>query len=238
MWKWAETEAFLADACDAIPESFTARRSLIFNAPGLPRSTTHTMNTGIQLIKPGELAWAHRHTISALRFVIEGHPDLHTVVDGAPCPMADNDLVLTPNWHWHDHHNGARGRALWFDVLDGGSSPRSTRPCSRISARTASRRATCRGRASLSMGGDERAPCRRARRRGLRLKTGAPCPISTRPTGGAVLRTIGAAATSLPPGFKGAPHRHSSSAVYLVIRGAGHSEVGAGRSNGVRATSS
>ena len=226
VWKWAETEAFLADACDAIPESFTARRSLIFNAPGLPRSTTHTMNTGIQLIKPGELAWAHRHTISALRFVIEGHPDLHTVVDGAPCPMADNDLVLTPNWHWHDHHNGGKGRALWFDVLDG--------PLVSALNQTV-----------FENFGEDRQPARNVPAGALhypwadmseRLAAvpegavsahdGRTLPYLHAETGGAVLRTIGAAATSLPPGFAGAPHRHSSSTVYLVIRGAGRSEVG------------
>ena len=126
IWSWKDTEPLLEKSCDAIPESFTARRSLVFSNPGLERSTTHTMNVGIQLIKPGELAWAHRHTISALRFVIEGHKDLYTVVDGAVCPMADNDLILTPNWQWHDHHNQSDGRALWLDVLDGTASTGNT----------------------------------------------------------------------------------------------------------------
>lgn len=226
LWKWAETEGFLADSCDAIPESFTARRSLIFNAPGLPRSTTHTLNTGIQLIKPGELAWAHRHTISALRFVIEGHPDLYTVVDGEPCPMRDNDLVLTPNWHWHDHHNGADGRALWFDALDG--------PLVSALNQTV-----------FETYGEDRQPVRNAPAPGamrypwddmearlaaipdsqVSAHDGRTLAYTHAATGGPVLRTIGAAATALPPGFAGAPHRHSSSAVYLVIRGAGRTEV-------------
>ena len=87
VWKWADTEKLLDKSGDAIEESFTARRSLIFSNPGLERTTTHTMVAGVQMLKPGELAWAHRHTVSALRFVIDGHPDLFTVVDGAKCPM-------------------------------------------------------------------------------------------------------------------------------------------------------
>lgn len=226
VWKWDETERFLEESCEAIPESFTARRSLIFNAPGLPRSTTHTLNTGIQLIKPGEIAWAHRHTISALRFVIEGHPDLHTIVDGIPCPMRDNDLVLTPNWRWHDHHNGSDGRALWMDVLDG--------PL--VSALN---------QTMFENFGDKRQPVKNApapatlhypwtdmEARLAALPESAVSEHDGRTlgyadpvTGGPVLRTIGAAATSLPPGFRGTLHRHSSSAVYIVIRGRGRTEV-------------
>ena len=52
-----------------LEESFTARRSLLFNNPGLPTGgTTHTLLMGIQMIKPGEIAWAHRHTLAAIRF--------------------------------------------------------------------------------------------------------------------------------------------------------------------------
>lgn len=226
LWKWAETEAFLEESCDAVPESLTARRSLIFQSPGLPRSTTHTINTGIQLIKPGELAWAHRHSISALRFVIEGHPDLHTVVDGEPCQMRAGDLILTPNWHWHDHSNGSKGRALWFDALDG--------PL--VSALN---------QIVFENYGEDRQPVRNAPPGAMRypwaemeaklaaLPDSAVSDTDARTiayahaaTGGPVLRTLGAAVTALPPGFKGATHRHSSSSVYLVISGAGRTEVG------------
>ncbi len=226
VWKWSDTERFLEDSCEAIPESYTARRSLIFNAPGLPRSTTHTLNTGIQLIKAGELAWAHRHTISALRFVIEGHPDLFTVVDGIACPMRDNDLVLTPNWHWHDHHNGSDGRALWMDVLDGPlvsalnqtvfeNFGESRQPVKNAPAPAILHYPWTDMETRLASVPDD----------GVSPHDGRTVAYSEPGTGRPVLRTIGAAATSLPPGFSGAPHRHSSSAVYLVIRGAGRTEV-------------
>ena len=64
-------------------------------------------------------AHPHRHSISALRFVIEGNSGLHTIVNGERCPMEANDLVLTPAWTWHDHHNDDARDGIWLDVLDG-----------------------------------------------------------------------------------------------------------------------
>lgn len=118
IWRWKDVTALLDEAGRVMPESLTARRSLIFQNPALPRGTTHTMNMGIQMIQPGETAWAHRHSIAALRFVIQGNPKLTTVVDGEPCVMEDFDLVLTPNWSWHDHHNQSDKPVYWLDVLD------------------------------------------------------------------------------------------------------------------------
>ncbi|MCH6578433.1 MAG: cupin domain-containing protein [Proteobacteria bacterium] len=227
VWKWQDTEAFLDQSADAIPESFTARRSLMFTNPGLERSITHTMNVGVQLIKPGELAWAHRHSISALRFVIEGHPDLFTVADGEVCPMEDHDLVLTPGWHWHDHHNRSKGRAIWLDVLDGPlvgalnqtvfenygekQQPIRNDPPSGLLRYPWKR---------MEAGLKEMTEKQASPHDGLALEYRHP------ETGGSLLPTLGCRVQSLPPGFEGASHRHSSSEVYLVISGAGRTEVG------------
>ena len=32
--------------------------------------------------------------------------------------MEDYDLVLTPRWCWHDHHNSTENHVTWFDTLD------------------------------------------------------------------------------------------------------------------------
>src|SRR3954470_8993200 len=79
LWKWSQVMELLDDARQAMPESLQARRSLIFQNPGLPRGTSHTINMGVQMIVPGEVAWAHRHSIAALRFIIDGDPDLTTI---------------------------------------------------------------------------------------------------------------------------------------------------------------
>jgi gentisate 1,2-dioxygenase len=69
------------------------------------------------MIMPGEVAPAHRHTMAAFRFIIEGDGG-YTVVDGEKLPMQPGDLILTPNWTWHDHGNDGTKPMFWFDGLD------------------------------------------------------------------------------------------------------------------------
>lgn len=119
LWPRGLVEDALNEACVLLPESMTARRNITFVNPGLSRrGSTQTIIAGMQMVMPGEVAWAHRHTINALRFVVSGSDDLYTVVDGDRVPMRSNDLVLTPGWTWHDHHNESDRRGLWLDVLD------------------------------------------------------------------------------------------------------------------------
>ena len=119
IWPWKMVGEKLDEACDVLEESVTARRSLLFNNPGVPTGgTTHTLLMGIQMIRAGEIAWAHRHTLAAVRFVVKGDGKVFTVVNGEKCPMEVNDLILTPQWTWHDHQNPTRETAMWVDVLD------------------------------------------------------------------------------------------------------------------------
>lgn len=118
IWTWQLIEGLLEEACAALPEPLKSRRSLMFHNPALPRGATHTINMGVQRIEPGEIAPGHRHSISALRFVVRGHPDLKTIVDGKACAMCDYDLILTPNWSLHEHRNGSDQPGFWLDVLD------------------------------------------------------------------------------------------------------------------------
>jgi gentisate 1,2-dioxygenase len=66
---------------------------------------------------PGEIARAHRHSGAALRLIIEGGGG-YTVVNGERVPMSPGDLVLTPNWSWHDHANDTDAPMIWLDGLD------------------------------------------------------------------------------------------------------------------------
>src|SRR5947208_331037 len=42
----------------------------------------------------------------------------YTVVEGERVPMFPGDLVLTPNWTWHDHANDTDRPMIWLDGLD------------------------------------------------------------------------------------------------------------------------
>ena len=80
-------------------------------------STTTNLATALQILLPGEKARPHRHTMNALRFVIEGK-GASTVVDGKDCPMEEGDLVITPGWTWHEHVHHGNAPIIWLDALD------------------------------------------------------------------------------------------------------------------------
>jgi gentisate 1,2-dioxygenase len=87
--------------------------------PGLggKLAATHTLWGAVQIVMPGEIAPCHRHTASAIRFIIEGERS-YTTVNGDKCTMSRGDLVLTPNWTWHDHGCESDQLIIWMDGLD------------------------------------------------------------------------------------------------------------------------
>src|SRR5207237_9926417 len=93
------------------------RRVLRLSNPNLSGIASNTLVANIQIVMPGEIARAHRHSGAALRFIIEGGGG-YTVVNGDRIPMHPGDLVLTPNWTWHDHANDTGQPMIWLDGLD------------------------------------------------------------------------------------------------------------------------
>src|SRR5215469_5088950 len=73
IWHYHDVRPHLMQAGALISAEEATRRVLILENPGLKGRTsiTHSLFAGLQLILPGEVAPAHRHTQSALRFVIE-----------------------------------------------------------------------------------------------------------------------------------------------------------------------
>ncbi len=95
-WKFGPTRELLMEAGDLLTAEEAERRVLVFENPGLPGGSriTATMYSGMQLIMPGEIAVAHRHTASALRFVLEGSMG-YTAVAGERTTMNRGDFVIT-----------------------------------------------------------------------------------------------------------------------------------------------
>ena len=110
---------YLMQAGGLITAKEAERRVLILENPGLRghTSVTHALFAGLQLILPGEVAPAHRHAQSALRFVIEGS-GAYTAVEGERAIMEPGDFIITPSWTWHDHGNEAAAPMVWLDGLD------------------------------------------------------------------------------------------------------------------------
>ncbi len=119
VWPYALVREKLDAACRLFPSEMSARRNVTFITPDLARrGSTQTIIAGMQLVLPGETAGAHRHSITALRFVVEGSARLSSVVDGSRHVMETNDLIYTPSYSWHDHHNDGDAPGVWLDVLD------------------------------------------------------------------------------------------------------------------------
>lgn len=119
LWSWSDMEPLIERSVNEVSMEDAERRVLLLANPGQSESvaTLGNLSGGLQTLMPGEVARSHRHSLAALRFVMQGQGAM-TRVNGEPCPMEEGDLILTPSWTWHEHTHPGRGRMVWFDGLD------------------------------------------------------------------------------------------------------------------------
>ena len=119
LWRYAEVRGAVMEAGQLISAEEAERRVLILENPSLRGQSciTQSLYAGLQLILPGEVAPAHRHTQSALRLVLDGE-GAYTAVDGERTTMRRGDFIITPAWTWHDHGNLGDEPVVWLDGLD------------------------------------------------------------------------------------------------------------------------
>src|ERR1044071_6030812 len=117
VWHWQDLRPQAMRAAELVGTAQAERRVLRLTNPELPGIASNTLVANIQIVMPGEIARAHRHSGAALRLIIEGRGG-YTVVNGERIPMRPGDLVLTPNWSWHDHANDSTSPMIWMDGLD------------------------------------------------------------------------------------------------------------------------
>jgi gentisate 1,2-dioxygenase len=257
LWKYEQVRPLLMRAGEAITAEEAVRRVLILENPALrgQSAITQSLYAGLQLILPGEVAPSHRHTQSALRFIVEGS-GAYTAVDGERTTMHPGDFIITPSWTFHDHGHEGPDPVVWLDGLD--------IPMIRFFdagfAENGSAKSQAVTRAegtSLARYGHNMAPVRhdtpfgntspifsypydRSREALERLERDTPVdawdgvklrylnPL----TGGAPMPTMATFMQRLPAGFAGKPWRQTDGAVYSVVEG--HGEVvieGAGVEN-------
>jgi gentisate 1,2-dioxygenase len=121
LWKWGDVYDSLLQAREkiGIDAAVNERRTIRLVNPGLKETemTSHTMLLAFQLIQPGEVAPAHRHTMAAIRFILQGK-GAYTAVEGRKIAMEAGDLILTPQWTWHEHAHEGSDPMIWLDGLD------------------------------------------------------------------------------------------------------------------------
>jgi gentisate 1,2-dioxygenase len=250
VWRWQDVRPLLLRAGELVGMESANRRVLRLLNPGIAerRATTNRLFAGLQLVLPGEVAKTHRHTPAALRFVVEGKGG-YTTVNGERLAMWPGDLILTPNWTWHDHFNDTDTPMVWIDGLDivmvelleanffepyGEDMQPVTRQMGSSLAKYGAgglRPAWERHQAPFSA--LLHYPWQQARETLDRLAgLGAGSPYDgiileyTDPaTGGPVMPTIACHVQRLRPGEHTHAHRHTASAIYHVVEGEGFSIV-------------
>jgi gentisate 1,2-dioxygenase len=119
VWKFGDIKRLILEAGDIISAEEAERRVLVLENPGMPGKSriTNSLFAGVQLIMPGEIADVHRHSASAIRFMLEGE-GAYTAVEGEKSQMKHGDFIITANWAPHDHGNPGKNPVMWLDVLD------------------------------------------------------------------------------------------------------------------------
>lgn len=250
IWRYAETRPCVMEAGTLITAEQAERRVLVLENPGLrgQSCTTQSLYAGLQLILPGEVAPAHRHTQSALRLVMEGQ-GAYTAVDGERTPMHRGDLILTPSWTWHDHGNGGHEPVVWLDGLDiplvrffdagfaeksGVATQLPSRPEGDALARYGSNllpvdyaaRTADPSRVFVYPYAQTRAAMQQIGRTPPDPHLGHKQRFVNPATGASPLPTIGACVQALPAGFETRPVRATDGTVLLCLEGHGHVSVG------------
>jgi gentisate 1,2-dioxygenase len=253
LWKYGEVRPFLMRAGETITAEEAVRRVLVMENPKLrgQSAVTQSLYAGLQLILPGEVAPSHRHTQSALRFIVEGS-GAYTAVDGERTTMHPGDFIITPSWTWHDHGSDAAGPVVWLDGLDipmirffdagfaqndAAKSQQVTRPEGTSFARFGHNMAPVRQDAPFGATSPIFSyPYERSREALAELERCAPVdpwdgvklryvnPL----TGGWPMPTIGTFMQRLPAGFSGRAWRQTDGAVYSVVEGEGEAVISNG----------
>lgn len=247
-WDWKTLRDSLQGAIAHIPKEEAHRRFVGLQHPDLELGTTPHLMLGGQLLQAGELAPPHRHTMDAIRFVVEGDGSACTVVEGEVFPMAKGDLITTPNWSWHDHVSEGKVDTVWLDgavapliVNFGvGFSEPHQEPRQPIAAKGDWSRlqfGPLQPRHPKYSGSSRRPPFRypwEQTRRALDRLAAEPgdafddvvLHYADPLTGGPTLMTIDCEMQLLRPHWSGKTHRHTHATIYHVIEGEGVSTVG------------
>ena len=250
-WSFAEIRAAMIEAGGLITAKEAERRVLILENPWLRGQSkiTTDLYAGVQLVLPGEIAPAHRHSQSALRFVLEGD-GAHTSVNGERTPMRYGDFIITPPMAWHDHGNETDQPMFWLDGLDipivqfldasfaehhDEDEQPIARPVGDAQARYGSNLMPVDHQPAAGASPVFNYPYARTREALAQLARSQawdPCHglkmrYSNPVTGGYPMTTIAAFIQLLPKGFRTQRYRSTDATIFVAVEGRGRTRIGA-----------
>lgn len=251
LWRYRDLREHVLRSVSLVTPEKAGRRVIYLDNPGRRdvAAAVGWLYSGLQVMHPGEVASAHAHSASALRFIMEGS-GAYTIVDGHKMTLGANDFVLTPNGTWHEHGVSEDGSpCIWQDGLDiplvnaleanfyvvhpelhqAVGHPVNDMPASWGNPALRPHGAEWSKRYSPCFK-YEWAPTYDALSRygavtdGSRFD-GVMMDYTNPLTGGPVMQTIGASMQMLRPGEATRAHRHTGSVLYQCARGRGHSII-------------
>lgn len=250
LWKWQNVYDHLMRAGELItPERGAERRSMEHVNPDLKHAyaTSHTLATAFQLVRAGETAPAHRHLAAAVRFAVRSRGgNVFTRVQGEPLMMEPFDLLLTPSGTWHEHENNTEHDIVWLDALDfplvnllqaswfePGHGPEvcPAKPAGYTAMRMGHHRPAGWGRYPESTPimrypwVDMKQALHRMEAEEGSAYDGIMLEYVNPLTGGPTLPTMSCRMQLLRPGEHLKAHRESTSTIYFVVSGSGHSVI-------------
>jgi len=251
LWRFKDLREHVLRSVDLVTPEKAGRRVIYLNNPGRTdvSAAVGWIYAGLQVMHPGERASAHRHSASAIRFIMEG-TGAYTVVDGHKMTLGHNDFVLTPNGTWHEHAVAEEGSpCIWQDGLDipfvnameanfyevhPDLTQAVTYPVDDMTKTWGNPGLTPRGgnwqKGYSPMFKYEWAPTYESLQKLGSCSDGSPFdgilmdyvnPV----TNGPVMQTMGASMQLLRPGERTKAHRHTGSYLYHVAKGSGHSII-------------
>jgi gentisate 1,2-dioxygenase len=255
LWRYDDLRGHVLRSVELVSPEKAGRRVIYLNNPGRRdhAAAVGWLYSGLQVMHPGEVASAHAHSASALRFIMEG-TGAYTIVDGHRLTLGANDFVLTPNGTWHEHGVSADGTpCIWQDGLDiplvnmleanfyvvhpdmqqsvGFPVDDMSNAWGNPALRPANLDWT-RGYSPLLK--YEWGSTYESLQRYAKASDGSPFDgllmnYVNPATGGPVMHTIGASMQMLRPGEHTRAHRHTGSFIYQVAKGRGFSVIGGKR---------
>ncbi|MDX3895008.1 cupin domain-containing protein [Pusillimonas sp.] len=251
LWRYNDLRDHVLRSIDLVSPEKAGRRVVYLNNPGRQdvAAAVGWLYSGLQAMNPGELASAHNHSASALRFIMEGS-GAYTIVDGHKMTLGANDFVLTPNGTWHEHGVSEDGSpCIWQDGLDIPlinaleANFYTVHPDLNQAVTYAVDDSTATWAGTGLAPADDKwehgyspllkyewEPTYEALCRYARVTDGSPFDgvlmnyINPK-TGGPVMQTIGASMQMLRPGEHTKAHRHTGSFIYQVAKGKGFSII-------------
>jgi len=251
VWRYRDLRPYVLRSADLVTPEKAGRRVVFLNNPGRRdvSAAVGWLYSGLQVMKPGELASAHAHSASALRFIMEGS-GAYTIVDGHKMTLGANDFVLTPNGTWHEHGVSSDGTAcIWQDGLDiplvnafeAGfyvvhpelnqaitfpvDDSAASWAATALHPQSAKWTKTYSPLFKYEWGPTYESLCRYARVTDGSPYDGVLMNYVNPLTGGPVMPTMGASMQLLRPGERTRAHRHTGSFLYQVAKGSGNTVV-------------